>query len=740
MACYDLHMITIKDIARIAGVSQGTVSNALNGRGNVSAEKMKLVQETAKSLGYVMNAQAKQLRRSSNHSQTIAMVLPNIVEKKFSALFGSISEVCEQKGYSLNLFVTGDSTYVENKLLGEISAMRTAGVVSISSCANIEGSYLPLINNGVQVVFALRDPHFDADYITFDYERAGYEIMKRALDMGAKSIGIFDTLSASSPVYEADLGHNRALKEANRNVPIVTIRSSLSGALKSAMGFFNARVQPDVIICASEEYAFELERAAYIYGVAKRPTAIVLSHYTLPPTEFDFPAYTLNYQRFGARTAAMLIERIERSHRDESMEHKRVMVEPAGFISLGFPGRIKEGSSIKALLMRGHAANALINMTERFTRETNIDVDYTVLSPNDIYDRCMSKEGLEAFDVVRASVSVLPILPRQSIVPFKREDHKRITEGMFGKLIDTHSMVHGEPLAMPFDIGSQIMVYRKDFFGDPILKRTYFEQHSRPLEVPADFDEYNSVAKFFSRNENPASPVPYGSTVGFGTDSEMYLSYILRYRGLYEKYRTSATEHPVFDFNVTMEVFKNFLELCSCCCIINDNTYYGTAHDNFVRGNSAIEVIAFNYASNVPEISKSAADSQIGYTSIPSGYPTIGGGSLVITSASKRYDAALKFVEWACGADFAETLTYLGGMSPHESVYQSGEVLSLYPWYRLFPETIAMTSDRSLWDAYHVRKLERLIASTMRSVAATTLSPYDASMAIANGLQECKLK
>ena len=40
-------MATIKDIAREAGVSQGTVSNVLNGKGNVSSDKIRLVEETA---------------------------------------------------------------------------------------------------------------------------------------------------------------------------------------------------------------------------------------------------------------------------------------------------------------------------------------------------------------------------------------------------------------------------------------------------------------------------------------------------------------------------------------------------------------------------------------------------------------------------------------------------------------------------------------------------------------------
>ena len=45
-------MATIKDIAKLAGVSHGTVSNVLNDRGNVSVKKIKLVEQAIQRLGY----------------------------------------------------------------------------------------------------------------------------------------------------------------------------------------------------------------------------------------------------------------------------------------------------------------------------------------------------------------------------------------------------------------------------------------------------------------------------------------------------------------------------------------------------------------------------------------------------------------------------------------------------------------------------------------------------------------
>lgn len=74
-------MPTINDIAKEAGVSHGTVSNVLNKTGKVSIEKIQLVENAIKKLGYVPNVQAQRLRQGSPN--TIAVILPSLKETKY---------------------------------------------------------------------------------------------------------------------------------------------------------------------------------------------------------------------------------------------------------------------------------------------------------------------------------------------------------------------------------------------------------------------------------------------------------------------------------------------------------------------------------------------------------------------------------------------------------------------------------------------------------------------------------
>ena len=69
-------MATILDVAKLAGVSQGTVSNVLNGKGNVSSEKIRIVEEAARKLGYTINEQARILRKGAG--KIIGVILPTV--------------------------------------------------------------------------------------------------------------------------------------------------------------------------------------------------------------------------------------------------------------------------------------------------------------------------------------------------------------------------------------------------------------------------------------------------------------------------------------------------------------------------------------------------------------------------------------------------------------------------------------------------------------------------------------
>ena len=65
--------------------------------------------------------------------------------------------------------------------------------------------------------------------------------------------------------------------------------------------------------------------------------------------------------------------------------------------------------------------------------------------------------------------------------------------------------------AFPLDACIQLLFFRKDLFGDELIKREFFERYKRKLEIPKTFEEFNEVAGFFTRKLNPGSKTQYGA-------------------------------------------------------------------------------------------------------------------------------------------------------------------------------------------------------------------------------------
>lgn len=91
--------VTIKDVARAANVSVASVSRALNGHSSVTDDTRKLVLETARALRYIPHSGARSL--STNRTDTIGVVLPDLYGEFFSELIRGIDVAARSRGLHL---------------------------------------------------------------------------------------------------------------------------------------------------------------------------------------------------------------------------------------------------------------------------------------------------------------------------------------------------------------------------------------------------------------------------------------------------------------------------------------------------------------------------------------------------------------------------------------------------------------------------------------------------------------
>ena len=110
--------VTIKDVARHAGLSVGTVSMALNNSSRIADETKEAVRKAVTELGYRANPFGRFL--STNTSLSIGCLVPDLTNPFYGQLLESIQGEVEKKGYSLLIGLTNEKSNTEN----DFSALR----------------------------------------------------------------------------------------------------------------------------------------------------------------------------------------------------------------------------------------------------------------------------------------------------------------------------------------------------------------------------------------------------------------------------------------------------------------------------------------------------------------------------------------------------------------------------------------------------------------------------------------
>ena len=142
-------MASIKDVARLAGVSVGTASNVLNRPGSVSPERRARVERAIAELGFVRNEPARQLR--AGRSRTIGLVVLDIANPFFTDVARGVEEVANAAGLAVILCNSDDRAAKEAAHLDVLTEQRVQGVL-ITPTAELSRHVEALRSRGTPVV------------------------------------------------------------------------------------------------------------------------------------------------------------------------------------------------------------------------------------------------------------------------------------------------------------------------------------------------------------------------------------------------------------------------------------------------------------------------------------------------------------------------------------------------------------------------------------------------------------
>ncbi|HWR11345.1 MAG TPA: extracellular solute-binding protein [Rectinemataceae bacterium] len=686
-------MATIKDIAKIAGVSQGTASNVLNGKGIVSSEKIRLVEAAAASLGYTINERAKLLRQGN--SKIFAVILPNTWFKHYVDFFRSFTSFSRTKGFSTLLYLSNDDPETERRIIAKARSSMARGIVAFSCSKTMRADYREAGFEDSQVLFVERDQDADCNYIGFDYARCGKSMAELAIASNLKSVALVTDNLEFSNERDFRSAFLETLSAVNK-LRISQIQTDMFRKNQNAMQMFDAECPQGVFV---SNFGFS-ETIRDVLKTFYRPADTQI--YTISPIftmpESNFIKYELNYRLMGKRAAECLI-----SHLGHRTTGQKVILENSGFRDWAAPKLPQGGSkptsadnsqqSVNVLTLDSPEASAIRYLALLYTQSTGVQVNVSVSSYDEIHEILSSMDESSIYDIIRLDVTWLSWFAGRILLPL--EEISPTIPSMLATFVDgisrQYSFVKDKLYALPLSPSAQVLFYRKDLFESTVLKRLYQETYRTALAPPTTFEEYNRVARFFTKSFNPQSPVDFGTTMTLGSTgvagTEFLSRYFSRSRNLFDDSGRILldSEEARLSLDELIEA-KRYSKDRYC-------SWWTNAAQEFSDGNVAMTILYSNFASEILNRNSKVVN-RIGYALVPGGSPIIGGGSLGVSRYSRNPELALSFIKWMCSEPISSAAMLLGGVSSCKKAYENYEIIDTYPWLELAKDCFAYSKNK----------------------------------------------
>ena len=178
-------MATIREVAKLAGVSPATVSRVMNKTAKVDDDKKNRVLEAIQQTGFQPNQLARALFKNS--SGLVGLIVPNIDNPFFSELARIIEEAAFVRGYHIVLCSSGNNTEKEKNNIRMLGQMKADGIILITNGEHTE-QMLQEVNMPVVVVDRHMTNGGEIAFIESDHYQGGILATQHLYDCGCRNI------------------------------------------------------------------------------------------------------------------------------------------------------------------------------------------------------------------------------------------------------------------------------------------------------------------------------------------------------------------------------------------------------------------------------------------------------------------------------------------------------------------------------------------------------------------------
>lgn len=326
-------MATIKDVARLAGVSTTTVSHVINKTRFVAEATQEKVMTAVKELNYAPSAVARSLK--CNSTRTIGMLVTQSNNPFFSEVIDGVESYCYRQGYTLILCNTGGLYEKQRDYIRMLAEKRVDGMLVI--CSDLTAELAEMLDSHADIPKVVMDwgpAGSQADKIIDNSEEGGYLATKYLIDHGHQQIACLSGPFDKAACQERIQGFRRAMSEASLPVNedwILEGNFECDTAVLAADKLLAMDNRPTAIFCLNDTMALGLMSRLQQKGIHIPNDMSIIGYDNIELSEYFSPPLTTLHQpkrRVGKNAFEILLERIkDKEHEKRVFEMHPEIVE-----------------------------------------------------------------------------------------------------------------------------------------------------------------------------------------------------------------------------------------------------------------------------------------------------------------------------------------------------------------------------------------------------------------------------
>ncbi len=308
--------ITIKDIARAAGVSHATVSRALNDHPALSDKTIQKIKRLAAKMGYVPNASARGLK--TRRSRVLGVVVSHIDDPFWSEVLQGIDAVLHPAGYSLFVAATHRDAQREKEI---VQTMVQRGVEGVILCApQFSAAQSRILQSyGLATAIVNNEGAAEARYLVYNDDAQGIRLLTQHLiDLGHTRIAFLGNQVGGRTTVEREAGFRQTMRRAGLRVPSRFVQlapeGTPAGGRLGAAKILKLAARPTAIICYNDNMAIGVYAALFEAGLSVPRDVSVAGFDDIAIAPFLLPPLTTMRQfkrSLGAEAAALMLRILE---------------------------------------------------------------------------------------------------------------------------------------------------------------------------------------------------------------------------------------------------------------------------------------------------------------------------------------------------------------------------------------------------------------------------------------------